>query len=178
MYLHKSIMNQFFLSYYGSPYFSNSYGTPSFYFWISCLMMQLPNLKYRAPWFGIWRSIINYGDPYIDCGYTYICLTIHGSSLLNIILDLINYLQWLYNEWDGADQRKHGSSASLVFVRGIHCDWWIPLTKASNAAMIPFDDVIMHRVLSAITLPCYFLKCCSCQHVIVRLNSLAHGRFH
>ena len=104
MYLHKSIMNQ---SYYGSPNFSNSYGTPSFYFWISISRtMQLPMLKYGAPWFGIWRSIIYYGDPYTDCGYIYIyiCLTIHG--LLSIILDLINYLQWLYNEWDGVSNHR------------------------------------------------------------------------
>ena len=33
----------------------------------------------------------------------------------------------------GADQRKHQSSASLAFVRGIHRDWWVPRTKASNA---------------------------------------------
>ena len=32
-----------------------------------------------------------------------------------------------------ADQRKHQSSASLAFVRGIHHDRWIPRTKASNA---------------------------------------------
>ena len=29
----------------------------------------------------------------------------------------------------GADQRKHQSSASLAFVRGIHRDRWIPRTK-------------------------------------------------
>ena len=26
-------------------------------------------------------------------------------------------------------QRKHQSSTTLAFVRGIPCDWWIPLTK-------------------------------------------------
>ena len=29
----------------------------------------------------------------------------------------------------GVDQRKHQSSASLAFVRGIHRDRWIPRTK-------------------------------------------------
>ena len=31
--------------------------------------------------------------------------------------------------YSGVDQRKHQSSASLAFVRGIHRDRWIPRTK-------------------------------------------------
>ena len=31
--------------------------------------------------------------------------------------------------YSGADQRKHQSSASMAFVRGIHRDRWIPRTK-------------------------------------------------
>ena len=42
----------------------------------------------------------------------------------------------------GADQRKHQSSTSLAFVRGIHR--WIPVEMASNAEMFPFDGVIMY----------------------------------
>ena len=33
------------------------------------------------------------------------------------------------NRYSGADQRKHQSSASLAFVRGILRDRWIPRTK-------------------------------------------------
>ena len=47
--------------------------------------------------------------------------------------------------YSGADQRKHQSSASLAFVRGIHRGpvnsphkW--PVTRV----MVPFDDVIMN----------------------------------
>ena len=50
-----------------------------------------------------------------------------------------------------ADQRKHQSSASLDFVRGIHREphkW--PVTRK----MFPFDDVIM---LSAVCRPTQFL---------------------
>ena len=36
-----------------------------------------------------------------------------------------------------ADQGKHQSSASLVIVRGIHRDRWIPRTKPSNAEYGP-----------------------------------------
>ena len=35
--------------------------------------------------------------------------------------------------YSGADQRKHQSSASLAFVRGIHRGRWIPAQKTSNA---------------------------------------------
>ena len=50
----------------------------------------------------------------------------------------------------GADQRKHQSSASLAFVRGIHrlpvnCPHKGPVTRE----MFPFDDVIMVKTFSA-----------------------------
>ena len=69
-------------------------------------------------------------------------------------------LQWCHNERDGvsnhqphdfyssvysgADQRKHQSSASLAFVRGIH-RWPVnsPLKGSVTWKMFPFDDVIL-----------------------------------
>ena len=69
-------------------------------------------------------------------------------------------LQWRHNERDGvaitsitivyltvysgADQRKHQSSASLAFVRGIH-RWPVnsPHKGPVTRKMFPFDDVIM-----------------------------------
>ena len=46
--------------------------------------------------------------------------------------------------YQGADQRKHQSFASLAFVRGIH---WSPVNSPHNGPvtrkMFPFDDVIM-----------------------------------
>ena len=48
--------------------------------------------------------------------------------------------------YSGADQRKHQSSASLAFVRGIH-RW--PVNSRHKGPvprkMFPFDDVIMHH---------------------------------
>ena len=41
----------------------------------------------------------------------------------------------------GADQRKHQSSATLAFVRGIHR--WFPSQRPVTQKMFPFDDVIM-----------------------------------
>ena len=44
----------------------------------------------------------------------------------------------------GADRRKHQSSASLAFVRGITGERWIPHTQGPvTRKMFPFDDVIM-----------------------------------
>ena len=47
--------------------------------------------------------------------------------------------------YSGADQRKHQSSASLAFVRGIHRS---PVSSPHKGPvtrkMFPFDDVIMH----------------------------------
>ena len=46
----------------------------------------------------------------------------------------------------GADQRKHNSSASLAFVRGIH-RWLVnsPHKGQVTQKMFPFDDVIMTK---------------------------------
>ena len=46
--------------------------------------------------------------------------------------------------YSGADQRKHQSSASLAFVRGIH-RWSVnfPHKGQVTRKMFPFDDFIM-----------------------------------
>ena len=51
----------------------------------------------------------------------------------------------LLNHYSDADQRRHQSSASLAFVRGIH-RWPVnsPTQMASNAEMFPFGDVIIN----------------------------------
>ena len=48
--------------------------------------------------------------------------------------------------YSGADQRKHQSSASLAFVRGIH-RWPVnlPHKEPVTRKMFPFDDIIMAR---------------------------------
>ena len=49
--------------------------------------------------------------------------------------------------YSGTDRRKHQSSASLVFVRGIH-RWPVnfPHKRPLTRKMFPFDDVIMQNV--------------------------------
>ena len=91
-----------------------------------------------------------------------LCLSILGV-LYNHVLIMISRnspLQWRHNEamasqitslaivytivYSGADQRKHQSSASLAFVRGIH-QWPVnsPHKWPVTRKMFPFDDVIM-----------------------------------
>ena len=49
----------------------------------------------------------------------------------------------------GADQRKHQSSTSLAFVKGIH-QWPVdsPHKSPVKRKMFPFDDVVMYTLLS------------------------------
>ena len=61
--------------------------------------------------------------------------------------------------YSGADQRKHGSSASLAFVRGIH---WRPVNSPHKGPVtqniFPFNDVIMILSLQ-ITMCCTARPC-------------------
>ena len=54
---------------------------------------------------------------YIDVIMTTVASQITSVTVVNSIV------------YSRADQRKHQSSTSLAFVRGIHRDWWIPRTK-------------------------------------------------
>ena len=60
-----------------------------------------------------------------------------------------------------ADQRKHQSSVSLAFVRGIH-RWPVNSqhTRPATRKMFSFDDVIMLQyVFRTLTFPSHFLYC-------------------
>ena len=69
----------------------------------------------------------------------------YGDVVIGTVASQITSLTIVYSTvYSGADQRKHQSSASLAFVRGIHrgpvnsaYKW--PVTRK----MFPFDDVIM-----------------------------------
>ena len=54
----------------------------------------------------------------------------YGDVIMSTISSQITSLTVVYStDYSDADQRKHQSSASLAFVRGIHRDRWIPRTK-------------------------------------------------
>ena len=59
-----------------------------------------------------------------------------------------NHQSPILNRYSGADQRKHQSSASLAFVRGIH-RWPVnsPHKGPVTRKMFPFDDVIMVLIM-------------------------------
>ena len=91
----------------------------------------------------------------ISALYPYIFIFTSGhytDVIMGAIASQITSLTIVYSTvYSGADQRKHQSSASLAFVRGIHRGavnsphkW--PVTRK----MFPFDDVIM---ISALRLP-------------------------
>ena len=75
----------------------------------------------------------------------------YGDVIMGVLVSQITSLTIVYsNVYSGADQRKHQSSASLVFVRVIHR--WIPFTGEFphkwpvTRKMFPFDNVIMSSI--------------------------------
>ena len=69
----------------------------------------------------------------------------YGDVIMSTIASQITSLTIVYSTvyW-GSDQRKHQSSASLAFVRGVH-RWPVnsPHKWPVTRKMFPFDDVIM-----------------------------------
>ena len=63
------------------------------------------------------------------------------------------------NRLSGTDQRKHQSSASLAFVRGIH-RWPVdsPHKWPVTRKMFPFDDVIMNTLSRNTIISCYYRR--------------------
>ena len=82
----------------------------------------------------------NFWHSYLFCGLNH-----YNDVIMGVIASQITSLTIVYSiVYSDADQRKHQSSASLAFVRGIHRGpvnsphkW--PVTRK----MFPFDDVIM-----------------------------------
>ena len=74
------------------------------------------------------------------------CVHFHYCDvIMTTMASQITSLTIVYSTvYPGADERKHQSSASLVFVRGIH-RWPVnsPHKGPVTRKMFPFDDVIM-----------------------------------
>ena len=86
-----------------------------------------------------WKSMHN-------LSYTVIFQTIHNCDVIMIMMaSQITSLTIVYSTvYSGADQRKHQSSMSLAFVRGI-LQWPVnsPLKGTIKRKMFSFDDVIV-----------------------------------
>ena len=70
----------------------------------------------------------------------------YGDVIMSAMASQITSLTIVYSiVYSGADQRKHRSSASLAFVRGVH-QWPVnsPHEGPVTRKMFPFDDVIMN----------------------------------
>ena len=79
------------------------------------------------------------------------CICHYCDAIIAAVASQITSLTIVYSTvYSDADQRKHQSSASLAFVRGIHRGPVnsFPAQMASNAEKYPFDDVIMHILLT------------------------------
>ena len=69
----------------------------------------------------------------------------HSDVIMSVMASQITSVRIVYSTiYSGTDQRKHQSSASLAFVRGIH-RWAVnsPHKGPVTRKMFPFDDVIM-----------------------------------
>ena len=84
-----------------------------------------------------------------DCSTSLLlCYTHNIDVIMTTIASQITSPTVVYSTvYPGADQRKHQSSASLAFVRGIH-RWPVnsPHKWPVTRKMFPFDDVIMQTV--------------------------------
>ena len=72
----------------------------------------------------------------------------YSDVIMSVMASQITSLTIVYSTvYSGADQRKHQSSTSLAFVRGIH--WWLvksPHKWPVTQKIFPFDAVIMDAV--------------------------------
>ena len=81
------------------------------------------------------------------------------------------------NICSGADQKKHQSSASLAFVRGIH-RWPVnsPHKGPVTRKIFPFDDVIM-RIRKCLLLPHHGMQS-ACQVTLLQRNTVGRYRMN
>ena len=86
----------------------------------------------------------------------------YNDVIMGTIASQITSLTIVYSiVYSDADQRKHQSSASLAFVRGIH-GWPLksPHKWPVTRKMSPFNDVIMTltQVITSLTAPIHYLN--------------------
>ena len=106
-------------------------------------VIQWPPLTTNLTWIG--RGYVITTHNFLWCAISRPCHYHYCDVIMGPMASLITSLTSVYSiVHSGADQRKHQSSASLAFVRGIHRrpvnsphKW--PVTRK----MFPFDDVIM-----------------------------------
>ena len=81
----------------------------------------------------------------------FITFSHYGDVIISTMVSQITSLAIVYSTvYSGAEQRKHKSSASLAFVRGIH-RWPVnsPHKGLVTRKMFPLDDVVMNDEFKA-----------------------------
>ena len=96
--------------------------------------------------YGLLPSLsISYRFTWRVLGQLYNCPNHYSDVIMGTMASQITSLTIVYSTiYSGADQRKHQSSASLAFVRGIH-RWLVnsPHKSPVTRKMFPFHDVFM-----------------------------------
>ena len=97
----------------------------------------------------------------------------YNDVIMRAMASQITSLTIVYSTvYSGADQRKHQSSASLAFVRGIH-RWPVnsphkgPVTRKT----FPFDDVFMYGLFFVCLIAYYFNTCISSRRNRLRIGT-------
>ena len=97
--------------------------------WCPCDVTLMIFITYSMYFSGYWYHFYNWHT------YTHTKQPHYIDVIMGTIASQITSLTIVYSTvYSGADQRKHQSSASLAFVRGIHRDRWIPRTKGQLRA--------------------------------------------
>ena len=113
---------------------------------------------FETPWRSSWRQWF-FTQKYPtrsrpNVTYHYVIMGMRASQIISLTI--------VYSiAYSGEYQRKHQSSASLTFVRGVH-RWPVntPHKWAVTRKMFPFDEVIMPLVVVHSYCGCTVLKCC------------------
>ena len=122
------------------------------------LSKQSRSWWFETPSHPLWRHsndhgvLITHSSKIVCIAFVIICISLdndvvyhYGDVVMGTVASQITSLTIVYSTvYSGADQRKHQSSASLAFVRGIHRG---PVNSPHKwqvtRKMFPFDDVII-----------------------------------
>ena len=84
-------------------------------------------------------------EAHVTSWWCYLEVLLYNDVIMSAMASQITILTIVYSTvYSGTDQRKHRSSKSLAFVRGIH-RWPVnsPHKGPVTRKMFPFDDVVM-----------------------------------
>ena len=131
--------------------------SPSLRHWPDTFMSDQCQIDIDLTVFAIWDNVITTKQSTTKpCVYCMKFPVHYNDVVMGAIVSQITSLAIVYSAvYSGADQRKHQSSASLAFVRGIHRGPVnFPHKWPVARKMFPFDDVIMTIHLVNTTMAC------------------------